>query len=102
MKELLSEIGSIYVHVDWHIGHYVKILLDEIFGKNNFINEIVWGYKDIGSRAVQYFKRKHDVIYLYQKLIVEYLTYKDSNCLKVQCSVLVLILMKMVILHIDG
>lgn len=67
MKELLSEIGSIYVHVDWHIGHYVKILLDEIFGKNNFINEIVWGYKDIGSRAVQYFKRKHDVIYLYQK-----------------------------------
>jgi adenine specific DNA methylase Mod len=67
MKELLSPKGSIYVHMDWHIGHYVKLLLDEIFSKYNFVNEIVWGYKDIGSRAVPYFKRKHDVIYMYQK-----------------------------------
>ncbi|MGK0466991.1 site-specific DNA-methyltransferase [Clostridium sp.] len=67
MKELLSEKGSIYIHLDWHIGHYLKLLLDEIFNKSNFVNEIVWGYKDIGSRAVNYFKKKHDVIYLYQK-----------------------------------
>lgn len=67
MKELLSPKGSIYVHMDWHIGHYVKLLLDKIFSKYNFVNEIVWGYKDIGSRAVPYFKRKHDVIYMYQK-----------------------------------
>ena len=67
MKELLSPKGSIYVHMDWHIGHYVKLLLDEIFSKYNFVNEIVWGYKDIGSRAVPYFKRKHNVIYMYQK-----------------------------------
>jgi adenine specific DNA methylase Mod len=67
MKELLSEKGSIYVHMDWHIGHYVKLLLDEIFSKYNFVNEIVWSYKDIGSRAVPYFKRKHNVIYMYQK-----------------------------------
>lgn len=44
MRELLSEQGSIYVHLDWHLGQYVKILLDEIFGKDNFINEIVWNY----------------------------------------------------------
>ena len=42
MRELLSERGSIYVHIDWHIGHYVKILLDEIFGRDNYKNEIVW------------------------------------------------------------
>ena len=67
MKELLSDMGSIYVHLDWHCSHYVKLMLDEIFGKENFVNEIVWAYKDIGSRAVNYFKRKHDVILLYQK-----------------------------------
>lgn len=42
MRELLSDQGSIYVHIDWHVGHYVKIILDEIFGKENFRNEIVW------------------------------------------------------------
>lgn len=41
MRELLSEQGSIYVHIDWHVGHYVKILMDEIFGKENFRNEII-------------------------------------------------------------
>lgn len=41
MKELLSEQGSIYVHIDWHVGHYVKVIMDEIFGKENFVNEIV-------------------------------------------------------------
>ncbi|MBI4688155.1 MAG: site-specific DNA-methyltransferase [Nitrospirae bacterium] len=40
MRELLSEQGSIYVHLDWHVGHYVKVLMDEIFGKENFRNEI--------------------------------------------------------------
>ncbi len=42
LRELLADTGSIYVHVDWHVGHYVKILMDEIFGKENFRNEIVW------------------------------------------------------------
>ncbi len=67
MRELLSDHGSIYVHIDWHVGHYVKVLMDEIFGKDNFVNEIVWAYKDIGSKAVNYFKRKHDILLLYQK-----------------------------------
>lgn len=42
MRELLSEQGSIYVHIDWHVGHYLKVIMDEIFGKENFRNEIVW------------------------------------------------------------
>ena len=67
MKELLSDIGSIYVHIDWHVGAYMKIILDDIFGKDNFVNEIVWAYKDIGSRSVDYFKRKHDILLFYQK-----------------------------------
>lgn len=42
MRELLSEQGTIYVHLDWHVGHYVKIIMDEIFGRENFKNEITW------------------------------------------------------------
>ena len=41
MRELLSDVGSIYVHIDWHVGHYLKVIMDEIFGKENFINEII-------------------------------------------------------------
>lgn len=67
MRELLSEQGSIYVHIDWHVGHYVKVIMDEIFGKDNFLNEVVWCYEDIGSRDVSYFKRKHDLLLFYQK-----------------------------------
>ncbi len=66
MRELLSEQGQFYFHVDWHIGHYVKVLLDDIFGKENFRNEIVWGYKS-GSYPDTDFARKHDVIYRYSK-----------------------------------
>lgn len=66
MRELLSEQGSIYVHVDWHVGHYVKILLDDIFGKIQFTNEIIWAYKS-GGVGDSTFARKHDVIYFYKK-----------------------------------
>lgn len=66
MRELLSEQGSIYVHVDWHVGHYVKILLDEIFGKNNLINEIIWCYKS-GGVGEQGYAKKHDTILMYKK-----------------------------------
>ena len=66
MRELLSEHGSIYVHLDYHAGHYIKILMDEIFGKENFINEIVWCYKSggVGNSA---FSKKHDNILFYRK-----------------------------------
>jgi len=69
MRELLSEQGSIYVHIDWHVGHYVKVIMDEIFGKENFKREIIWvmtglaGYK----RMVDNFVRAHDVILYYSK-----------------------------------
>ena len=66
MRELLSDHGSIYVHIDWHVGHYVKVLMDEIFGKENFINEIVWCYSG-PQRSFQNFSRKHDLIFLYKK-----------------------------------
>lgn len=65
MRELLSENGSIYVHIDWHVGHYVKILMDEIFDKN-FINEIIWGYRR-WSAASKGFQKSHDTIFLYSK-----------------------------------
>ena len=66
MRELLSERGSIYVHIDWHVGHYVKILLDDIFGKENFRNEIVWVYTG-PTPSPRDFRRKHDTIYRYVK-----------------------------------
>lgn len=66
MRELLSDKGSIYVHIDWHVGHYIKILLDDIFGKENFRNEIVWKYT--GSLQPKFdFARKHDIIFRYSK-----------------------------------
>ncbi len=66
MRELLADTGSIYVHLDWHVGHYVKLILDEVFGKENFNNEIVWCYS--GPSAVKSaFARKHDIIYFFTK-----------------------------------
>ena len=66
MRELLSDHGSIYVHIDWHVGHYVKVLMDEIFGKENFRNEIIWKYTG-GVQPSKDFARKHDVIFRYSK-----------------------------------
>lgn len=69
IKSVMSETASIYVHLDWHIGHYVKILLDEIFGEDNFQREIIWdiqvlsGYKTIAPNWV----RGHDTIFYYSK-----------------------------------
>lgn len=67
MRELLSPKGSIFVHLDWHVGHYVKIILDEIFGKENLRNEIVWAYHGPGSPGMKQYNRKHDTIYWYSK-----------------------------------
>lgn len=66
MKDLLAPDGSILVHIDYHISHYVKILLDEIFGRNRFINEIVWCYGG-GGAPKKHYTRKHDVILWYSK-----------------------------------
>ncbi|MDD3267801.1 MAG: site-specific DNA-methyltransferase [Syntrophomonadaceae bacterium] len=66
MKDLLSPNGSIFVHLDWHVSHYVKLLLDEIFSSENFINEIVWCYGG-GSGSKKHFHRKHDLIFWYAR-----------------------------------
>lgn len=68
MRELLADTGSIYVHLDWHVGHYVKLVLDEVFGKDNFVNEIAWkrshAHGDTGQGAT-HFGRVTEGIYLY-------------------------------------
>ena len=66
MRELLSDKGSIYVHIDWHVGHYVKVLMDEIFGKENLVNELIWHYGG-PSPIKTAFAKKYDVIYFYEK-----------------------------------
>ncbi len=77
MRELLSEKGSIYVHIDWHVGHYVKILLDDIFGKENFLNDIVWSFNLIGGNAKKY-EKNHEYIYWYKKNNSSYIFNKDD------------------------
>lgn len=66
IKSIMSENASIYVHLDHHIGHYVKILMDEIFGEDNFKNEIVWCYTG-GTDNKKTFGKKHDTIFFYTK-----------------------------------
>ena len=78
MRELLSERGSIYVHIDWHVGHYIKILLDDIFGKENFRNEIIWHYSTLG-RPKDRFALKHDNIYLYGKSNNTFFNVKEAK-----------------------
>jgi adenine-specific DNA-methyltransferase len=75
MRELLNESGSIYVHLDWHVSHYVKLVMDEIFGKDNFVNEIVWKRSDAkgdASQGSQHYSRVHDVILFFQKSSARY------------------------------
>ena len=65
MRELLSDKGSIYVHLDWHVGHYVKLLMDEIFGKDKFVNEIIWNKGFRGTESQRIFQHSHDTILMY-------------------------------------
>ncbi len=66
MRELLAENGSIYVHLDWHVGHYVKVMMDEIFGYENFRNEVVWHYRRWTAESDK-FQNMHDTILYYGK-----------------------------------
>lgn len=72
IKELLSDEGLLWVHLDWHSSHYIKVVLDEIFGYKHFENEIVWKYKSGGS-GKRHFSRKHDTILVYSKTKEYYL-----------------------------
>ncbi len=66
IKEVMSDTASIYVHLDWHIGHYVKILMDEIFGEDNFLNDVIWYYRRWNIAGKQY-ARNHDLLFVYVK-----------------------------------
>lgn len=68
-KEFLSEDGSIFVHLDESNSHYLKVLMDEIYGEENFVNEIIWRYRTYIGQVKDYFPKKHDVIFWYKKNI---------------------------------
>ena len=67
MRELLSDAGSIYLHCDPTMSHYLKLIMDEVFGEDKFRNEIVWGYGDRGKPAEGAYPRKHDTLLFYAK-----------------------------------
>lgn len=66
MHRLLSETGSLLVHLDWRTVHYAKVMLDTLFSRDNFLNEIIWHYRT-GGRCSHWFARKHDSILFYAK-----------------------------------
>ena len=67
LRELLSEMGSLYVHLDWHIGHYAKVVLDEIFSNELMINEVIWHYENKLGTGGDVFDSHHDTLYVYGK-----------------------------------
>ena len=79
MKELLSDRGSIYVHIDWHVGPYLKIILDDIFTKDMMLNEIIWCYSSM-CKSKNNWNRKHDNIYVYTK--TSNWTFNSNNVLE--------------------
>lgn len=66
MKDLLADDGSIYVHCDWRVNSAIRLILDEIFGKENYINEIIWCFSQ-GAKSKRTFGRKHNNILFYSK-----------------------------------
>lgn len=66
MKELLSEKGMLVLHCDWHKNSYLRLIMDEVFGATNFINEIIWRYF-MGGKSKDFFARKHDTLFVYGK-----------------------------------
>ena len=67
MKELLSDTGVIVLHCDWHKVHYLRCIMDDIFGVGNFINEIIWYYETYQGAVKSYFPKKHDNLLAYSK-----------------------------------
>lgn len=67
MRDLLADDGVIFVHCDWRVNSHIRLILDEIFGKDNFLNEIIWHYSTYQGQVKNYFPRKHDTILFYSK-----------------------------------
>jgi site-specific DNA-methyltransferase (adenine-specific) len=70
-RRLLTRSGTLYFHIDYREAHYCKLLLDEMFGRDNFLNEIIWAY-DYGARSRARWPAKHDTILVYVKEIAHY------------------------------
>lgn len=67
MRELLSDQGAIYIHVDHHKAHHIRLLMDEVFGATHFQNDIIWRYSGWNRKNNTYFNRRHDTILYYSK-----------------------------------
>ena len=67
MRDLLNDTGSIYVHCDWRVNYFLRCVLDEVFGKDNFLNEIVWAYFAFKRKTTRKFPQKHDSLLSYRK-----------------------------------
>ena len=78
MKDLLADDGLLWVHLDWHSSHYIRLVLDEVMGEKNFVNEIIWSYKSGGS-GKRHFSRKHDSILVYSKSKAYYLSIPEEK-----------------------
>jgi site-specific DNA-methyltransferase (adenine-specific) len=76
-RRLLTESGTLYVHLDWREAHYCKVLLDDIFGRDCFLNEVIWAY-DYGGRARDRWPAKHDTILVYVKEMGAHLFDQDQ------------------------
>lgn len=66
-RQLLAEDGALIVHLDWHASHLVRIVLDELFGRENFVNQLVWAYRSGGASRTSSVPRKHDELLLYRR-----------------------------------
>lgn len=84
MKRLLKKTGSIYVHLDWHASHYVKVEMDKLFGYGSFVNEVIWYYTNAGGRSGKRCARKHDVLLFYAKGESYFFDYKAAKVPRVQ------------------
>lgn len=88
MHRVLKPTGVLFLHCDWHAGHYLKMMLDDVFGQNRFVNEIVWCYRG-GGVPTNAFARKHDTIFFYAKgsrhfFNPQYVAYSDASRALVQ------------------
>jgi DNA modification methylase len=77
MHRVLKPTGSIYLHCDWHASHYLKVMMDDVFGARHLRNEIIWYYES-GGRAKTFYPRKHDTIFWYSKSNSDWTFNKDA------------------------
>lgn len=85
LYRVLKPTGSMYLHCDWHAGHYLKVMMDEVFGYHQLKNEIVWAYES-GGRASHFYPRKHDTLFWYAKSNSYYFDWKQVGIPRNRCQ----------------